>query len=399
MTRNWGDWLAGRLSRVTSGAAVVGEIDGLRLIPILLVVLHHIYASYLVESAVFGPVQFPKSWDAIARENFWVLVASRGNYGVHMFFVISGFVLALPFLRAANAAAPPPNLGRYYLRRLTRLEPPYVVALLVAYAIHGYNGKSLADLFPHLLASIFYLHGLVYGTHSEVLGIAWSLEVEAQFYLMMPLLAALLFRLPRRKLVITALAIIWGIGAQAAIGSPRVPAVFDITLLRFLPYFLAGFVLADCHLTRWATPSTKPLRWDAAALFAALLLAGFLIWQPRFAFLTWRLQPLTDGAFFGFAMPWLLFVVYAAVFRGRVLRGVLTQRWAVITGGMCYSAYLYHNFAVGLSLRPIYGLIGGALPPAWECFVLALLILPAVFVLTAVMFALVERPFMRAARG
>ncbi len=316
-----------------------------------------------------------------------------------MFFVISGFVLALPFLRAADAGKPPPNLRRYFRRRLTRLEPPYIVALLVAYAIHGFNGKSLLALFPNLLASIFYLHGPIYGTHSEVLGIAWSLEVEAQFYLLMPLFAALLFRLPRRKLTITLLAVLWGIGVQAATGSPRVPAVFDITIFRFLPYFFAGFVLADCHLTRWSVPSTRPWRWDVAATLATVLLFCFLILQPRFAFLTWRLQPLTDGAFFGFAMPWLLFVMYAAVFRGRAVRWLFTRRWAVITGGMCYSAYLYHNFAVGLALRPIFGVIAGVLPPAWECFLLALLILPVVFALTALMFALVERPFMKAARG
>lgn len=65
---------------------------------------------------------------------------------------------------------------------------------------------------------------------------------------------------------------------------------------------------------------------------------------------------------------------------------------------MCYSAYLYHNFAIGLCLLPLYSLLQGYLPPAWEVFALALLLLLPVFAVTAVMFILVERPFMQASR-
>ena len=47
---------------------------------------------------------------------------------------------------------------------------------------------------PNLIASLFYSHGLVYGRESAINGVAWSLEIEIQFYLLTPLLV-LMFRL------------------------------------------------------------------------------------------------------------------------------------------------------------------------------------------------------------
>ena len=51
--------------------------------------------------------------------------------------------------------------------------------------------ESFNELLPHFFASLFYVHNIVYDAHSAVNGIAWSLEVEIQFYLLMPLLSYL----------------------------------------------------------------------------------------------------------------------------------------------------------------------------------------------------------------
>ena len=80
-----------------------------------------------------------------------------------------------------------------------RLEPPYLIALLVAFTgIIVLEGKPFHVFLPHLVSSAFYLHNVIVDTPSWVLGVAWSLEVEAQFYLLMPMLASWLFTADRR---------------------------------------------------------------------------------------------------------------------------------------------------------------------------------------------------------
>ena len=58
-------------------------------------------------------------------------VLEHGNYGVQLFFVISGFVLALPFASHYLCQTRAVSLRAYFLRRLTRLEPPYVLSMLL----------------------------------------------------------------------------------------------------------------------------------------------------------------------------------------------------------------------------------------------------------------------------
>ena len=86
----------------------------------------------------------------------------------------------------------PVNLRRYYLRRLTHLEPPYIVALLLLFILAaGMEGAPPASFYPHLPASLVYLHSLIYGTFSPAMGMAGSLEIEVQFSVLVPLLTLL----------------------------------------------------------------------------------------------------------------------------------------------------------------------------------------------------------------
>ena len=75
-------------------------------------------------------------------------------------------------------------LKQYLLRRLTRLEPPYLICLLLFFALQVLvKGRSAHALAPHLAASLVYLHDLIYAAESPINNVAWSLEVEVQFYL------------------------------------------------------------------------------------------------------------------------------------------------------------------------------------------------------------------------
>lgn len=74
---------------------------------------------------------------------------------------------------------------------MTRLEPPYFISLFVCAAAQYVTAhRGFRDMWPHLLASFFYLHNLIFGAFAgAVNGVAWSLEVEIQSYFLVPLLA------------------------------------------------------------------------------------------------------------------------------------------------------------------------------------------------------------------
>lgn len=80
--------------------------------------------------------------------------------------------------------SPAPKIKEFYLRRLTRLEPPYVLAIVAVF--FGLAAFSTNHGFPHLFASLLYSHNLIYGQPNPFFGLAWSLEIEIQFYCLIP---------------------------------------------------------------------------------------------------------------------------------------------------------------------------------------------------------------------
>lgn len=358
------------LTRRTTSGQFIPEIDGLRFASIALVVLFHL-CGYTAVKATVG------HFDG-AADNFVALLGSTGHYGVQLFFVISGFVLALPFARYRLLDGPRPQLRAYYLRRLTRLEPPYIVAMVgifvVASLFYGISARALA---PHLAASLAYVHNLVYGTGSTVNVVAWSLEVEVQFYLLAPLLA-LVFLVPnviaRRSTLIAVISAIVLVQSIWSVGAGRLA----LSLPHYLQFFLLGFLIADVYLISWQAPSTRERLWDAvgAASWIAIVAVWMLVARPGALFLV------------------LVLLIFCSTFRGRIVRAAFCNRWVATIGGMCYSIYLLHY--------PIISALGRRTSPiaVRQGFIAHLLVqmalmLPLVLVASTVFFVLVERPCMR----
>ena len=151
------------LRRVTSGGAVLGELDGLRAVAILPVVLFHATLSIYLKGAE-GQVSMITGDGAVFRSPLGWIVAN-GFLGVQLFFVISGFVVVLPFARArllgVDAGARAPSLSRFFLKRLTRIEPPYVIALAAFYL----GTLAIAPQNAHIgeyLAGLVYMHRAIF---------------------------------------------------------------------------------------------------------------------------------------------------------------------------------------------------------------------------------------------
>ena len=374
------EWLAGKLSRVTSTGELIPEVDGLRFIAISAVLFHHLLAMFLSGSGRSAEVRTYSEWFAAADQSWLVIPAYCGHFGVNLFFVISGFILALPFAKRAFNGQAAPDLKSYYLRRVTRIEPPYLLSLIVIFLIHWRQWGEGPRVVPNLIASLFYSHGLVYGRESAINGVAWSLEIEIQFYLLTPLLV-LMFRLRNvvaRRSLIVALIVGFGALSQWVIypsGSARLP----LTLLNFAHYFLTGFLLADLYLTRGLRGADKRLAWDLATLAGAAAIFATL---SRF------------GQFY-FLLPLMVGLLYAGFFMGRLSNAFARARWITIIGGMCYTIYLYHILIISNLMTQTMPMASITRPFDLDFALQCLMILPVVLAVCALLFFYAEKPFMR----
>jgi peptidoglycan/LPS O-acetylase OafA/YrhL len=370
-----------RLARVTTSGNFIPEIDGLRFLAIASVLLFH--ASYALQRAFV--------WEPGTASGAVSNLFARGALGVELFFVISGFILAVPFAKHFVEGGKVVDLRRYYLRRITRLEPPYIITLVVFYAAAWltHDAALQGRLLPTFLVRLFYLHGLVYQDAPVLNGVTWSLEIEVQFYLIVPLLARV-FCMPAKIRRILMLLVV--------VGMPLVPlqGILLFSVLSQLGLFFAGFLFADFYLEMRRNQKLlagNPIYdWPALGLFAVVLL---------FPFIRDGLGPyVADGGNLDYSMrvlrrflPVMILIFLLLMFRGVWLRRFFSWKPVYLIGGMCYSIYLIHYPLISTVCR----LLAKIRPEIHYLPALALMVfiwLPVVLAIATAFFVLIEHPCM-----
>ena len=372
-----------RFSRVTTGRSVIPEIEGLRFYSLAVIMFFHLVVNLSIKAS--------ERYTIPGQEHWVPQFLQLGAHAVELFFVISGFILACPFAAYYLKDGRPINLKSYFLRRLTRLEPPYFLIMIGFFAlmILTYRGTFL-ELLPHLGASLPYLHNIVYSDKSIINVVAWSLEVEIQFYVMVPIIA-MVFRV-RNKLYRRALIV--AIGTLSMNYQWLFIAPGDrmyLSIVRFLHFFLLGFLLADVYLFDWKGKPTLHWKWDLVTIIGWPTL--LFIWNTpelSYFFSTAGHSLFLDA----YCFPLFTFYLYCAVFRGVITNRILTNIWITTIGGMCYTIYLFHNKLIGflveytgrLTLTGNYSI---------DLLLQILMVMPLVFILSALYFSVIERPCMR----
>lgn len=313
----------------------IPELDGLRGIAIALVVLYHyVYMAPAADSTV----SFTK-----LRSLFCI-----GWSGVDLFFVLSGFLIGGILLDARES---PRYFKTFYARRFFRIIPLYYlwITLYFVFTLTGLRALlqpylEIRERWISIPTYYFFLQNLTKNLHSPFgtawLGHLWSLAVEEQFYLFMPL--AIRF-LPRKKLLPVLIATVPGatiarivvfkaLSTSHAIQYQLTPCRADALAMGVL---LAVF-WRDEPWKKWLV---RHRAWLFRLIFFLLCVAACLVYfQPSpysFAMTAWGLSSL-DLLFSCLLMIVLLFpeTLFGSFCRSRLLREL---------GRVSYCVYIVHE--------------------------------------------------------
>lgn len=351
---------------ISAATSRLSGVDGLRALAALWVVSYHM--------EVYSRFYFPQL-PAID------LVVRNGFLGVSLFLVLSGFCLYVPFAGGKSGSF----ASRQFLwRRCKRLLPAYYASLVFALALAFVAGRltgermSLRDLIWQAFTHAALLHSLFPSTFYALNGAYWSLGLEWQLYLALPLLVVGVraIGLARTMLLAGACNIAYLAGLELAIwhGVLRDQMLAGVVLPRQLfgrwSEFLLGMVAAELYRRGLAAT------WAARLRYPALLLVPVVFYFNH--------EPYTyllSGAVF-FVL--LLHVLSA----NNVVARLASLRLLVSIGVMSYSLYLVHQPLI-VSLSYLVRWRFHASPSV--TFLALLAFVPFILVAAFVLFATVER--------
>jgi len=344
------------------GARLSG-VDGLRACAALWVVLFHIRAF---SGARLGPLD---------------LLVRSGSTGVSLFLVLSGFCLYLPVVRGGGRL----RIGQFLRRRALRLLPAYYVSLIVVLLLVAFAARPLglepltgSQLVVQAVTHLTMTHSLFPSTFYALNGAYWSLALEWQLYLSLPLLVFLVRRvgLARVVLGVVAVNVVYRLGLQVAIDSHMVAAGSALAtdvLPNLLPGRWAEFAFGMVAAHVYVRGSVRGIAWPFGWLLVPLVpLAVLSVGSPL------------EHILFGGVFFLLLCIVLSG---GNLIARIFSWRPLVTLGVMSYSIYLVHQPIV-VSLAYLLHKTGAS---PRLVFVEIVLLIPAILGVAWLLFVTVER--------
>jgi peptidoglycan/LPS O-acetylase OafA/YrhL len=346
----------------------VSGLDGIRGLAALFVVLHH---TYLLSYPGFPDNTGPR----------WLSWLLYGHLAVVVFITLSGFSLGIGPARRDWQLG---GRSRFAYRRAWRILPPYwaalVFSLIIAWAVVP-QPDELAPTGKSVFAYGFLLQDIIGSPTPN--GAFWSIAVEAQLYVVFPLMLVLLRRAGATVMVPVVAVVVAAIGVLA----PHVAAVN--ALLRLTPQFALLFAvgLAAAGILR-ASDRVRRLPWQWFALAAALPVLVWLVLRSTARF--------ADELFWvdlACAPAIALLLAAVATGRPRPLRRLLDTRPIRKLGTFSYSLYLIHApIVVAVGTKIVAPHVRAGLP---RFLVTLVLVVPLSLVAARWFAAVFEIPFQR----
>lgn len=349
-------------TEVSPSAAREDSLTGLRAIAALLIVGTH---------AAYGTGQL--------SHGFVGSLYARLEIGVPIFFVLSGFLLFRPWVRAAAHGTRSPSVRRYASRRARRVAPAYILTVLVAYLLYEFRyagpnpGHTWMGLLEHLTLTQIYPPTYFFVMH-QGLTQTWSLAVEVAFYAALPAIAALLLRVLCKGLWRPGL-LLAGLGLLGAItpawlvlqhATDWLPSSAGMWLPAHLLFFVAGMALA---VLQTVGTRVNALGAGSLAVLSYLIVSSPIAGNVDAAEATSWQPLLKTGLYAVFAGA----VVAPLVLNGGVRGRLLSMGPVVWLGEISYEIFLLHVIAMEVAMTSVL---------RWPTFTGSM---PVLFVLTLVM--------------
>lgn len=366
-------------------------LDGLRAFAALAVFVVHFQQFTQLEFSI-GSIDFTR----------WMI---NGNTGVALFFALSGFLLSIPFWQRVERREIP-QISKYLKHRAVRIIPLYYLCFFGLLATKGFSGTEVS--FNNIISHLFFLHNL---KDSQVMSLNppfWTLAVEMQFYLFLPLIFVILRRLQYNKAQLTlavfiviwflgyklllewmspnfnwplTFPLIWPFGVNAA--SATSPAI-TYSLASHLPHFLLGTLLASQFLKRKSHVSK--LFYDSLIL---------LIVSCIFVVLSTPLDDYFQLSFGRYNFPYVPLLLSALIFLvpfSNVSSRFLEYKFIKWLGVISYGIYIFH-YPLQKAVKILLETFGLVVSEQWLLF--GLLSFSATIIVASASYLFFEQPIIR----
>jgi len=259
------------------------------------------------------------------------VITDNGKYGVHIFFVISGFTIARTYRSSGG-------YGRFVGRRMMRIAPLYYLLILIAFVLMQ-NGTlprgGWMDYYGvepdsyNLLMHLTFLSGFDARIANSLLGVEWSIPVEVFWYLVLPLVLPVTMQAKRRLAIFLGLLVLAGLTRVADhLWLPDHAA-------HFMPFSYGALFYLGALAETWRNQARDLAPRQRVTLTGAAIVL-FVI-----ALVT---DTGLNAALFAVATAGLIVWRESSV----TYRGMLSRRPFIFLGSISYSLYLSHPLVLHL---------------------------------------------------
>jgi peptidoglycan/LPS O-acetylase OafA/YrhL len=353
------------------------ELESIRGIAVLFVFFYHLYGVSFSGETKPGSYTLPMAFIA------------GGNTGVTLFFVLSGFLLSLPFIKGADKGQFP-SIRDYFISRTLRILPLYYLVVVASILITGNFDEGLAALTFQYVGFDIFPYSVVW----------WTLSTEVQFYILLPIIMFLL-NSTNGRLILLVLFIFWVLSYYLlTLSDYEISRSYEMirtkSIFARLPAFIFGIGTAFAYNHYNAKPfksSKNQSYYSCFALVILVLILGFILQSAlnmgANAETLWHIHHTFE------ALCWTL-ILLLLVTTNPLGKSIIINSINAFLGKISYSIYLLHVPIMFYIVYPLQQSVGvGKYINSIEFVLASTLSIAATIIASYISYQLIEKPFLK----